>query len=308
MRFIDAGGNLYIADQQDCVIRKVTASTGYISTVVGIPPSSGNTYCGYNGDGVSATTAELNEPAGLAVDAAGNLYIADFANYRVRMVTASTDNISTVAGNGTRGNSGSDGDGGLATSAQLWGAVGLAVDGVGDIYIADEFSDRIRKVAASSGNITTVAGTGTAGYNGDDISARSAELNVPLAVSVDPSGNLYIADDANNRIRMVTASSGAISTVAGGGTGCSQQTDNVGDDCPATSAELRSPGSVTMDASGNVYIADSGEARVRKVGSNASPTLILATSGTPSVYGGSVTFTTTLSGALTWNGSVAPSR
>src|ERR1700678_3079135 len=164
-----------IADEYNNRIRKVTGATGIISTVAG-----GGTGCTGQtdsvGDGCPATSAELNYPEGVAVDSAGNIYIADQQNSRIRKVTASTGIISTVAGNGTAGYSG---DGGLATSAELGQSTGVAVDSAGNIYIADYLNSRIRKVTASTGIISTVAGNGTVGYSGDGGLATSAELDGP---------------------------------------------------------------------------------------------------------------------------------
>jgi uncharacterized repeat protein (TIGR03803 family) len=232
-------------------IRKVTASTGKISTV------AGNGVQGYSGDGGPATSAKLFNPEGVAVDSAGNIYIAEWGDGRIRKVTASTGIITTVAGDGTEGYSG---DGGPATSAELAYPEEVAVDSAGNIYIADSFNNRIRKVTVSTGTISTVAGDGTYGYNGDGIAATSAELADPCGVTVDSAGNIYIADSENERIRKVTASTGKISTVAGDGT-----YGYNGDGIPATSAELYVPSSVAVDAPGNIYIADSGNSRIRKV-------------------------------------------
>ena len=174
-----------------------------------------------------------------------------------------------MAGNGTAGHSG---DGGPATSAELSYPSGVAVDTAGNIYIADSTNNRIRKVAASTGDISTVAGNGTAGYSGDGGAATSAELSNPIGVVVDAAGNIYIADEVNNRIREVTASTGIITTVAGDGTrGYS------GDGGAATSAELYYPFGVSVDAAGNIYIADYGNARVRKV--TASTGIITTVAG-----------------------------
>jgi uncharacterized protein (TIGR03437 family) len=193
---VDSAGNLYIADFGNNVIRKVSASSGVISTVAG----TSATY-GFGGDNGPATSAELYQPAGLAVDSSGNLYIADTANSRVRKVSA-TGVITTVAGNGTPGFAG---DGAAATSAELNEPFGLAVDTAGNLYIADLSNNRIRKV--SGGEITTVAGNGTAGYSGDGGAAANAELNEPLAIAPDPYGNFYIADFVNDRIRIMSSSS-----------------------------------------------------------------------------------------------------
>ena len=244
---VDTSGNIYIADSSNNCVRKVDAS-GVISTV------AGNGTAGYSGDGGPAVSAELSSPSGVAVDTSGNIYIADDKNNCIRKVDASGV-ISTVAGNGTGGYSG---DGGPATSAELSTPSGVAVDASSNIYIADSSNNCIRKVDAS-GVISTVAGKGTGGYSGDGGPASSAELSSPFGVAVDASGNIYIADDKNNRIRKVDAS-GVISTVAGNGTG-----GYSGDGGPATSAQLNSPSGLAVDSSGNIYIADTTNYRVREV-------------------------------------------
>ena len=191
----------------------------------------------------------------------GNLFIADTGNNRIRKVTPAGV-ISTVAGNGTV--VGYGGDGGPATSAQLHGPYGVAVDAAGNLFIADRDNCRIRKVTPG-GVISTVAGNGTGGFSGDGGPATSAQLAAPHGVAVDAAGNLFIADYANNRIRMVTPD-GIIRTVAGNGTmGFS------GDGGPATSAQLFQPGGVAVDAAGNLFIADTFNNRVRKVTLKAPP-------------------------------------
>ncbi len=248
---VDSAGNIYIADNGNQRIRKVTVSTGIISTV------AGNGIVGYSGDGGPATSAELDSPTGVAVDSAGNIYIADLENYRIRKVTASTGKISTVAGTGTQGYSG---DGGPATSAELYYATGVAVDSAGNIYISDVVNERIRKVTAATGIINTVAGDGTGGFSGDGGLATSAELSAPWGVAVDTAGNIYISDVSNQRIRKVTASTGIINTVAGDGiAGYS------GDGGAATSAELNYPYDVAVDSADNIYIADTLNNRIRVV-------------------------------------------
>jgi sugar lactone lactonase YvrE len=239
----DSSGNVYIADGNNCLVRKVTA--GIITTV------AGTGVCGYNGDGIAATSAQLNYPYGVAVDSSGNIYIADTSNQRIREVSGGT--ITTVAGTGSAGY---NGDGIPATSAWLNSPFGVNVDSGGNIYIADYGNSRIRRV--SGGTITTIAGNGSGGYNGDGVSATSAELYYPFGVVVDSSGNIYIADYGNQRIRRV--SGGTITTVAGNGTAGYN-----GDGIAATSAQLYNPLGVAVDSSGNLYIADSGNMRIREV-------------------------------------------
>jgi sugar lactone lactonase YvrE len=240
---VDGQANVYVSDKENNRVRKV--SGGIITTVAGTGTP------GDSGDGGQATSAQLHYPEGLALGADGSLYIADYYNHRVRKLSGGI--ITTVAGTGTPGYSG---DGGQATSAQLQYPVGVAVDAQGNLYIADSGNNRIRKV--SGGIITTVAGTGTAGYSGDAGPATSAQLQSPDAVTVDAQGNLYIADTGNHRVRKV--SGGIITTLAGNGTlGFS------GDGGPATSAQLDYPEGVVLDSQGNLYIADWGNNRIRKL-------------------------------------------
>ena len=261
---VDGSGNLYIADASNHRIRKVDTS-GNISTVAGTGTS------GFGGDGGAATEATLNYPRGVALDGAGNLYIADRNNHRIRKVDTS-GNISTVAGTGT---SGFGGDGGAATAAQLSRPRGVAVDGSGNLYIADDFNYRIRKVD-TSGNISTVAGTGTFGFGGDGGAATAATLNAPGGVAVDGSGNLYIADTFNDRIRKVDATTGNISTIAGTG-------KFSGDGGAATAATFNSPGGVAVDGSGNLYIADIYNQRIRKVDASTGIISTIAGSGSTGI-------------------------
>ena len=245
---LDGAGNLYIADEGNNRIRKVDSS-GNISTV------AGDGTLGVGGDGGAATAAQVFSPSAVALDGAGNLYIA--TDHRIRKVNAAGV-ITTVAGNGTRGYGG---DGGAATAAQLNLPLGVALDGAGNLYIADAFNNRIRKVNAA-GVISTVAGDGTYGHGGDGGAAVAAQLDFPRGVALDSAGNLYIADTNNHRIRKVDAAA-RISTVAGdvirgyGGYG--------GDGGAALAANLSSPRGVALDGAGNLYIADEGNNRIRKV-------------------------------------------
>ena len=240
--------NLYIADLNNNVIRKVIASTGIITTV------AGNLAYGYSGDNGPATAARLSSPFAVAIDGTGNMYIADRDNNCIRKVTTSGI-ISTFAGNATLGYSG---DGGAATAAQLAGPIGLAVDATGNVYIADYYNNRIRMVTPL-GIISTVAGNGTQGYSGDGASANNAELANPTGVTVDVSGNIYIADYTNNRVRMVKANTGLISTIAGNGIAAYH-----GDGGAADTSSLNHPWGVAF-GSGNLFIADYANHRIRKV-------------------------------------------
>ena len=259
---VDGSGNLYIADTQNNVIRKVTAATGIITTV------AGNGSAGYAGDGGPAASAELNLPTGVALDSSGNLYIADLQNNVIRKVAAATGIITTVAGNGTGGDSG---DGGPATSATISAPSGVAVDSSGNLYITCQTV--VRKVVAATGIITTVAGGGLAGYFGDGGPATKATLLAASGVAVDGSGNLYIADLRAVVIRKVAAATGIITTVAGK----YPFSGSSGDGGAATSAELNYPHNVALDGSGNVYIADSGNFKIRMLVPVASHALLSVT-------------------------------
>ena len=227
------------------------ATTPIISTIAGVAPTGSD-----RGDGGPAVAAKLNGPTAVAVDSQGDLFIADSANNEVREIHAGTGVITTVAGNGTAGFSG---DGGPATSARLNGPSGVAVDGQGNLFIADANSQRIREVNLATGTITTVAGTGMAGVSGDGGQATSAKLFDPTAVAVDSQGHLFIADAENDRIREVNLATGVISTFAGGGAA------GLGDNGPATSAELNIPEGVAVDSHGDVFIADYDNNRIREV-------------------------------------------
>ncbi len=247
----DSAGNVYIADTGNGSIRKVDTS-GKITTVAG----NGSSSIAGAGDGELATAAQLNWPVAVAFDGAGNLYIADQADCRIRKVSKATGVITTIAGTGNYGGSG---DGSPATAAMLSNPMGVVVDVDGNVYIADWGNNRIRKID-NSGTITTMAGYGTAGYLGDGGAATSAMLNRPTGVAIDITGNIYIGDQDNNRVRKVDTS-GIISTIAGNGT-----TAYSGDTGPATSAALNSPTGIAVNSAGTVfYIADSRNNVIRKI-------------------------------------------
>jgi hypothetical protein len=260
----DSAGNIYIADTQNNRIRKVAG--GIITTV------AGNGAPSFSGDGGLAVSAGLNNPTDVAVDILGNIYIADQRNNRIRMVSTAGI-ISTVAGDGVVGYAG---DGGLATSAALYYPTGVAVDQFYNIYIADSDNQRVRMITYSTGIITTVAGNGNVGYSTANGPATSIGLHNPTGVAVNGTGSFFIADYGNQCIREVTA--GISTTVAGNGTASFS-----GDGGPATSAELNYPTDVTLDGSGNLYIADYVNNRIRGVSSGTITTL--AGKGTPGFSG-----------------------
>ncbi len=264
---VDAAGNIYITELAGYRIRKVDVTSGIITTVAGT--GSG----GSGGDGGQATNAQVTFVTDVKFDNLGNFYIADEDVQRVRMVNTSGI-INTIAGNGFGGFSG---DGGAATSAELYYPTGVIIDAAGNVYIGDQLNSRIRMVN-TSGVISTYAGNGTAGYYGDGGAATASELNHPEELGMDAAGNLYIDDEGTNTIRMVNTS-GVISTFAGNGVG-----GFYGDGGPATAAELSGQQGVCVDNKGNVFIGDYGNTRVREV--NAIPTAInnIRKEGSISVY------------------------
>jgi hypothetical protein len=277
---VDQSGNIYIADQNNHRVRKVATPT----PTTEITTLAGNGTAGYDGDGGQAPAARLNFPVGVAIDAAGNVYTADYSNHRIRRVAPTTGLITTAAGNGQAGFAG---EGGPATGARLYNPTDVAVDSAGNLYIADRFNHRIRKVTVATGVISTVAGNGTAGSSGDGAIATAAQLNQPFGVAVDAAGNIYIADRGNHKIRKVTVATGIISTIAGTGTA-----GYLGDGTPATTANINDPTDVAVDLSGNVFIADYGNHRVRKVASSTGVITTLAGNGTAGLLGEGVLATT----------------
>jgi sugar lactone lactonase YvrE len=248
----DSAGNLFIADTSNRRVRKLTISTGVISTYAG----NGNR--GYSGNGGQATSASMMHPTGLAFDSAGNLYIADVAAHAVRKVA--TGGIITAFA-GTAGQPGDSGDGAAATSAKLRAPAGLFVDGTGQVYIADSQNHRVRLVG-TSGMIVTVAGTGVRGFDGDGGDAALAKLSYPAGIALDSANNLIIADTGNLRLRRI-APNLTISTYAGIGA-----KGTAGDGGAAASANLSYPLSVARDAAGNILVVDAVNQRIRRIDRN----------------------------------------
>jgi sugar lactone lactonase YvrE len=233
----DSAGNRYFSDRDNNLILKVDRR-GILSVF------AGNGSAGFSGDGGTATSASLASPNGIALDTSGNLYICDTSNNRIRRV-APNGIITTIAGSGIRGFSG---DGGPAYAASLAGPRGVAVDGTGNFFIADAGNHRIRRVSAA-GLITTIAGSGSAGFSGDPGPATSAALNLPTAVAVDAAGRVLVADYGNQRVRAVQ--NGTISTLVGTG-----KSGDVAEGTPALMAPISSPAGIAVDSAGNLLIAD----------------------------------------------------
>ena len=283
----DAAGNVYVADRDNHRVRRID-TTGNITTV------ARNGEQGFFGDGGLATSASLNSPTAVAVDTNGNIYIADSNNNRIRVV--SNGNINTFAGNGTAGYSG---DGGAATSASLYTPRGVAVDANGVVYIADTNNHVVRKV--SGGTISTIAGNAQQqGFYGDNGTAGSAGLDTPKGVAVDATGKVYVADSNNHRVRLLSGAT--LSTFAGNGTAAYS-----GDGGAATSAAIAFPLGVSLDAMGNIFVADSNNHVIRRVGSTGTITTI-AGKGEQGFFGDAggpnAAVLDTPSGVLPLNGNV----
>lgn len=246
-----SNGNILLIDAGNQMIREVIKSDSTIHKIAG-----GKSWTNFSGDGGQATSADFNNAYALAIDVTGNIYVADQYNHSIRMIDRATGIITTIAGLGPD-HPGYSGDNKSATSAMLDAPLSVAADNNGNIYISDTGNNVIRKI--SNGTITTIAGNGTPGYNGDGALATNAKLNSPRALTVDNNGNLYFVDGNNNVIRKVD-SNGIITTYVGTGVG-----GYTGDGGPATLATIANPWGIATDKDGNLYIADTNNAAIRVV-------------------------------------------
>ena len=257
----DHTGNLYIADYLHNRVRKVSALTGIITTV------AGNGTAGFSGDGGPATNAELFLPSGVILDTAGNVYIADYGNNRIRKVTESTGVITTFAGNSIVGNCN-------GTPGCFDGPLAISIDKHADVYVADKNNNAIRKINHLTGYVSRLTGY-SMGFSGDGGPASSAALHSPCGVFVDTADNIFIVDENNSRIRKITSLTGLITTVAGGGVG--------GDGSPATAANIGYPIGVIVDSVGNIYIGNTNNI-IKKISSTT--TLMSTFAGTVGGFSG----------------------
>jgi sugar lactone lactonase YvrE len=248
---VDAAGDLAIADAHNHRLRRVDGVTGIVTTIAGTGAP------GMGADGTAAVAAAIDLPLAVAFDAAQNLYYADARTHVVRRIDHATGLLTTVVGNGVQGYAG---DGGLATAAAIDSPSGIALDAAGDLFLADTHNQRLRRVDAVTGVITTVAGTGQPGFSGDSKAASGAALSLPRGLALDASGNLFVVDSRNHRIRRVDAVSGQITTIAGEGT----QT-YAGDGGPAVAASLDTPRAVSVSPANLATLADTGNGRIRQV-------------------------------------------
>ena len=263
---VDVEGNVFVADSFNNRIRRVGARTGVIITVAGIGRQ------GFSGDGGLATEASLDSPGGVAVDATGDIYIADTFNHRIRVVDHRTGIISTLVGSGNKGSASDDG---LPIHAQLSEPTGVYVDPAGNLLIADRANHRVLLLDKTTSVISTLAGTGMPGFSGDGGIGTAAQLNGPTAVAADGHGRVLIADTFNNRVRRLDIRTGRITTIAGTG---AQGFGGDGDF--ASKAELMEPSGVAVDAKGNILIADTFNNRIRRIDHLSGIIMTVAGAGT----------------------------
>ena len=294
--FVDSANNIYIADTNNHRIRKVTASTGIISTVAGNGVAG---YGGDNGNAISLTTA-LYFPNGVCVDSGGNIYIADYGNNRIRKVTASTGNISTVAGTGVASYGGDYGNAISTSTATITGLNnprGIAIDGINNVYIADTNNNVIK---AYGGGISVIAGIGSNTYTGDGNPAIIVNHNLPSGIAVDINNNVYVADTNNNKIKKINTS-GIITTIAGNGRPMYGGDNQIP---TAATVAVNKPSSVAVDNTGNIYISDTYNNVIRKIDITTNTIKTIAGNGQP-MYGGDNQIPTATTVALNKPSNVA---
>jgi streptogramin lyase len=263
---LDGNGSLFFSDTFNHCIRRVDARTGVISTVAGCGEK------GYSGDGGPATKARLNEPYGVELDKEGNLYVVDRLNYCIRRVDVS-GKVETIAGTGK---SGSGGDGGPAREAMLEEPNGIALDGKGNLYVADVADQRVRVVDLRMGTIRTFCGTGKKVSEGNAGPIEKASLFGPRAVAVAPDGSIYIVEREGNAVRRADPKTGKIDAFAGAG-----KKGYTGDGGPAPEATFNGPKEIDIDAKGNVYVVDTENHAIRKI--DARTKIISTIAGTGKV-------------------------
>ena len=271
---LDGSGNIYLADSHNHRIRRVDAVSGGMTTFAGTGAA------GFSADGTSATGTAMDLPTALAVNTDGDLFFADSRAHLIRRIDHVSGLVTTVAGNGTQGYAG---DGGLATAASLDAPEGLAIDGGANLYVSDAHNQRVRRVDGKTGVITTVVGTGQAGFSGDAGSGTLAAVRLPRGLALDAAGNLLLVDSQNHRIRRLDAASGQMSTVAGDGTQA-----YAGDGGPAVAASLNVPRGVAVTPAGLPTLSDTGNARIRQVDAAA---VIHTLAGVGSTAAGVLTLT-----------------
>ncbi len=279
---VDGAGNVFVADTVNQRIRRIDAA-GVITTIAGGAKDGAP---GFAGDGEKATAAQLNRPSGVAVDGAGNVFVADTVNQRVRRIDAAAGVVTTIAGGAKDGAAGFSGDGGRAIKAQLNSPSGVAVDGAGNVFVADTANQRVRRIDAATGVINTVAGgaaKSAPGFGGDGGPGNRAQLSGPSGVAVDGAGNILIADTGNQRVRRIENATGVLTTIAGGAADGAPGFG--GDGGPATAAQLKGPAGVAVDGGGNVIIADTANQRVRRIDAPSGTITTLAGGPEPVLAG-----------------------